>query len=495
MASNLDAVNGTKLFVMQGGPGREWQIIQDESSLDAITGGGVTWESDFARGKYVGRRKTSNPADYSTTIRARSQAVSNELRKMAKQTCPGLIAVFYGCPGVDITRFSMAKVLIDGTLDAGPLSNEGMSYDGIDGANAKILDSFPVTAPGGDGGEILYPVAHNVDVTLVQVADHNDIIALKSAQCAGDCGDEITVDDEFIAVGGPVAPATIPRIHYRARLGGAWKSMTLTGITDGIAVSVTKVGDRILIGVTGTSAGLWAVSYEAILAATTSVAATQVSPTVITAAVNAVLAIDAKWVYAGGPSGALYVSSNGGYSFTALTSGTVENILRIAARDADRVYFGAANGVLLQRLNKASINAISPSVIAADDVTALAVPERGTEIHLGTDTGEWWKSIDGGTNWTRVNFTGDGVGVIVDIKFIGVRGLIAYIVQNDATPDGRVLVDYSGGSGGSAVKALGTYTSPPNNSINRIAPSSVNYALAVGDIAAVNGFVGEIKPT
>lgn len=490
MASVWDAATA-KAWIMQGGPGRAWQLLQVETEIDAISGGAITKETDWAAGQYIGRRITSNPSDYSTTLRVRDYAVQDALDRIAAQGCFGNLFIATGCPGLDITQFAKARVLVDASLDAGPLQNEGLLLDGMQRANAKVLKSFPVTS---GTGVVLYPTAHNIDATLVQVADLNDVIALRTLQCAGDCGDEITEDDELIAVGGPVAPATIPRIHYRARKGGEWKSLTLTGIADGSADTVTKIGDRILIGVSGTDEGLYSVSYADLLVQTSAIAATQVSAAVITAAVTAVKAVGGTWVYAVGPSGALYVSQDSGYSFVVLTSGTAQNLLAIDARDENTVYIGGAAGVLLKRSNKGAVTNLAPSVITGDDVTAVAVPPRGNEVFIGTDTGEIWKSVDGGSNWTQYQWTGGNTGVIADIKFIGTRGIIMFFIQTDATPDSRVLIDYSGGYGGSSVKAYGTYASPVNNGFNAIAPSSVNYAYVVGDIAAVNGFAGEIAP-
>lgn len=299
MASYLDSTTAVGV-VQLGGPGNIWERLPKESEADAFTGGGTTKERDYAQGQYVGTRITSNPADYTTTVKTRSKTATNVLRDLARHKCFGSFGVLDGCPSLDITQFSAFRVLVDASLDAGELSGEGLTIDGIQGANAKQNDSFPVTAPGGNAGVWLYPLAHNVDSTLVQVADFNDVIALRTQRCAGDCGDEINEDDELIAVGGPVAPATIPRIHYRARRGGAWKSLTLTGITDGVAETVTKIGDRILIGTSGASDGLWAVSYETLKTATSSIAATQVSAAVITAAVTVVYAVGGSWVYSSG---------------------------------------------------------------------------------------------------------------------------------------------------------------------------------------------------
>lgn len=493
MASYLDSTTAVGV-VQRGGPGNPWEKLPKESEVDAITGGGTTKERDYAQRGYVGTRITSNPADYSTTVRTRSKTATNALLELARQGCFGSLGVLDGCPSLDITQFSLFRVISDASLDAGELSGEGLAVDGMQGANAKQMDSFPVTAPGGNAGVRLYPLAHNVDVTNVQASNFNDIIALRTSQCAGDCGDEIQEDDELIAVSDGISPATVPYIHYRARKGGAWKHLTLTGIADGEAVSVTKVGDRILIGVSGTDEGLYAVSYADLLVQPTAIAATQVSAAVITAEATVVRWVGGSDVYAGGPSGALYYSRDGGYSFTALVSGTAQAILDIHSRDENNVWIGAAAGVLLKRLNKGAISAVSPSVVTGDDILTVQLPERGNEIYIGTDTGEIWYSKDGGNNWTQYNWTGGSTGTVRCIRFVGVRGQLMFFVQTDATPNSRVLVDYSGGYGSEFVKALGTYTSPPNLGIMGLAVATPNYAYAVGLIAAsTNGFAGEIS--
>jgi hypothetical protein len=489
MASYLDAKSAIAL-VQLGGPGNPWQLIPPESEVDAITGGGTTKEYDYAGNRYVGTRVVSNPAPYTTTVRTRSETVTNALRKLAKQGCFGSLAVLDGCPALDITQFSSMRILIDASVDAGELASTGLAVDRMSGANAKQMDTFPISAPGGEGGAYIYPLAHVLDATLNVNANIEDVLAVRAQQCAGDCGPQINIEDQLIAVGGPVSPATIPRIYYRGAKGGAWSSNTLTGITDGVAVSVTKAGDRVLIGVTGTSAGLYAVSYAALQVASGSVAATAV--TGVTGAINAVHAVSDNVVYAGGAAGALFVSIDGGYSFTALASGTVQPILSIASRDQNRVYFGGQSGVLLRRVNGGAITNLAPSVITGDNVLTVAVPPRGTEVYIGTNTGEIWRSRDGGTTWAQYQWSGGNVGNIPRIAFTGIRGAVMMFIQNDATPDGRVLVDYSGGAGGVAVKALGTYSSPVNGGFNAIAVADYNYAYVVGDISAGAGFAGEV---
>jgi hypothetical protein len=479
-----------KLFIQPGGPGNAWRYTHPEVDVESIAGGDVSFASDYARGKYIGSRLTSNPGDYTGTVLARHYNTRSNLRDLAKNNCFFGMLLVSGCPELDITQFNGALNLVDAAFTT-TFNSSSKAIDSMDRTNDKFNDSLPFRAA---ALMELRPLAHSA-ITGGVNAEINHVIGVGNERCAGPCGTENDGNQEYIAVGAPVAPATIPRIYYTSDGGATWKSATLTGITDGVAVRVTRDGDRILIAVTGTSAGLWAVSYATLKdpATTTTIAATLVSGISSGTTVNDVLAVG-NLIFAVGASGTIWRSIDRGYSFSVLNNtATTENLTRIAAQTEDTVYFGGENGALLAYLNQAAITALNPSAIAGDDVTAIAVPDRWTdEVYIGTSTGEVWRSRDSRVSWSQVRFTGDNTGEIADLQFAGVMGTLLFILQNNATPLGRILVDRSGGAGGAAAQVLGSFSSPTNAGLNSIAPTDVNFALVVGAVVSSVGYIGKV---
>lgn len=489
MSSVWDALD-SKPFIQRGGPGNPWEYLEPETEVDAIAGGDQSVESDYARSQYIGRRKTSNPGDFTGTVMARRYNVRSVLRDLAKNQCYFSLLLLSGCPELDITQYNGGIDLIDAFFTTRYNSSAKM-IDSMEGANAKVLDSLPFSAP------VLHEwrrLSHDKVPNAVNAAI-NDVIALGNKRCAGACGTENDGSQEYVAVGDPVGPSTVPRVLYTSDGGVTWKSCTLTGITDAVAVRVTKDGDRILIACTGTSAGLWAISYATLKdpATTTAIAAALVSGISSGTAVNDVLAVGNR-IFAVGDTGTIWHSTDRGYSFAVLNNtATANDLSRIAARDEQTVYFGGASGTLLVYRNLTSISDISPSAITGDDVTALAVPFRWTdEVYVGTSTGEVWRSRDSAVNWSQVRFSGDNTGTIAGLEFWGELGALLFIVQNTAAPLGRVLVDRSGGAGGANVQLLGGYTSPSNAGYNAIAPSDANFAIVVGEVVSTQGYIGRV---
>lgn len=480
-----------KLFVQPGGPGNAWLYTDPEIDVDTIAGGDVSFESDYARGFYIGSRETSNPGDLTGTVLARHYNARSTLRELAKNRCYYGMLLVSGCPELDITVFNGALNLVDAAFTT-IFNSSSKAVDSMDHANEKFNDSLPFRAA---ALMEMRPLAHS-SITGGVNAAINHVIGIGNRQCAGWCGVENDGSQEYVAVGAAVGPSTVPRIYYTSNGGTTWKSCTLTGVTDGTAVRVTRSGDRILIAITGTSAGLWAVSYATLKdpATTTAIAASLVSGISAGTTVNDVLAVNNS-IFAVGNTGNIWKSTDRGYSFSVLNNtATANNLTRIAARDEDTVYFGGVTGTLLVYLNRTAVTVISPSAITGDDVTALAVPFRWTdEVYVGTSTGEVWRSRDSRVTWTQVRFNGDNTGVIDDLQFAGIFGTLLFIIQTIVTPASRVLVDRSGGAGGAAVQVLGSYTSPSNAGMNSLAMTDVNYGIVVGDVITSLGYIGRIS--
>ncbi len=481
----------SKGFIQPGGPGNPWYLLPLESTIGAASGGGASYESDWAGKNYVGTRQTSNPERIDMQISTRKTTISR-LRTLTKNQCLFNLSVLWGCPEQDYTKFALGRIFIDVGAISGSDSDDILR--GMEQNDPKLLDQVDGTA-GAD--EEIRPLVH-LNIAGTVIATYlNKVISIGMPQCAGACGAENPGSLEYIAVGGPVSPATIPRILYTDDGGQTWTQQAMTGITNGSANSVTVAGNRVIVAWDGTTGGI----YSAPLADVKLGTATFVlaNGSLATHDVNDVLAITPLLVVACGDAGLLQVSQDGGFSFTTVTTNTVENLNNLASQDENLIWVGGDNAVLLRYKNLISVSTVTVSGVAGtDDISALAVPQgRSNEVYVGTNVGEIHRTrnaYDQTPTWEELLFDKPVVtSDIQDIQFAGHMGALMYVLQNDTNiSQGRVLVDYSGGAMGTWAVALGIYSNPSNDMIYSIAMGDANNGVTVGEQGTV-AFIGRIQ--
>lgn len=460
-------------------------------SLGAYSGGGISVESLFAFDRPIGSRITANPARYTFQIMADSQTTS-ALRALARNVrCIPNVLAFAGCTPQDVDQFQLLRIFVDAAVTGNGVNGnliEGVSGESVDLMDQVDFDSLTMI-------EAL-PLAHADLSGAVINADLNDVIPVGSPSCPDACGPGTSGDEQFIAVGGAISPATIPNILYTADGGNTWTIQTIAAIANGEAEAVAVAGTRVIVAASGTNAGVFVAPLDAVKAGT----ATFVLATGITAGhvYNDVIALDPTTVIAVGASGRIAVSTDGGYSFTLLTSGVATALNSVSAgTDKSTVWVGGATGTLLRVRNLRTVQAITDPTGGAG-INVVSVPlDRTGEVYVGTDDGAIFVSKnaqDATPSFTELSFDKpSGGGVINAIEFAEARQAIMFVLQADSGGDTRVLVDYTGGAAGKWMTSVGTYTSPGNSGINAIAPTSANFALTVGPIDSAAGFIGVVS--
>lgn len=489
--SNYTNPSQARVFVQPGGFAQVYKAMPPETNVAAISGGGFSSESDFTgAGVYVGSRRTSDDERYSTTMSTRF-AASKLLRKLmyGRPRCYINAMALWGCSPQDISSFQKGLIMIDvGIASTGA---SGDPVKGMDQIDDKVMDTVDLDIA---IVEEVFPVAHTVLNNTGSTAAINDIIAVAILNCAGLCGDENDGNREFIAVGDPISPATIPRIFYTDDAGATWVSNALAGIADGAAVSVALFQNNVLVAVTGTNAGLFRLPFESIKTAGT-LAPQLVNGITAATVVNKVFAVD-NLIFAVGNAGDAWVSVDGGYTFAAVSVNTADDLFAIGSTTEDLIWIGGENATLFRVKGTYLAEAITISGITGD-ITTIAVPfNRSNEVYIGTDTGEIWRSLnanDPTPKWTELEFDKPVSSIVEDIKFAGTLGAAMYVAQSNGTSQSRVLRDLSSGAMGGYALAIGTFTSPANSLINAIAPTGVNFALTAGEPNGGAGFVGRIN--
>lgn len=494
----IDPTNAM-ILIQPDGYGHPVYTIDPQSELDALAGGERSFESIYNSPRfrdYVRTAITSLPGRITGTLRAPFTAgVIPVVRQMMGENCPGNIYVVFGCAPNDQNGITSYRHLIgigDSFFTNSPLVTTGAlkissTAPSMETQNQKSVGAF--SAGFAYEGTPLAPsdISGNVATGAA-----NQIIALKREQCAGVCGGNVDIEDEWIFVtDAPGGGYTAPRLYYTANRGdpNSWVENILTGIADGNALTVDLVGNTVVVGASGTNAGAYHMSLDDVIAGTaTGTQATGLG----TNQVNRVMGISG-FVVAVGQAGRIWLSQDGGFSYDVLAATTVitaNNLTRIGAVNSDQVWVSGASGTLvrIKTLINPTVELITTGV--ADDFTCVVVPSlRFWEVYLGTDVGTVYVSENAVLDNAAPTFTERAVGastggatVISDMAFGGVKGNTLFLLQTNAGNDSRVLMDRTGGALGNNTIALGTFTAPSNNTLNSIDAATENFALSAGEI-------------
>jgi len=216
-------------------------------------------------------------------------------------------------------------------------------------------------------------------------------------------------------------------------------------------------------------------------------------------------------MYACAKGGVIYKSSDGGFTWSTLSNGTLttQNLNSVSFVDSTTGYFAGNSGALIQYFNGTlSLMTVRTSVGGAAipvnfNVVATA-SQRGNEVYLGTSTGVMYRCTNATGSYPLFSLmTGlplSGSGSIDDLQFAGFRGSVLFILQSNASGYTRVLRDITGGhtdtvkGTGMKCEIIGDFTNPSNFGINSIAPASITRALTAGQVHETYGFIGSVLP-
>ena len=309
---------------------------------------------------------------------------------------------------------------------------------------------------------------------------------------------EETTNDEgnqtFIAGTDDESTPATPKLLYTNDGWTTSKELDCTGLINNDIVGLARAGANLIIATTGSAAGLWYVPISEVEDQASAVAPTRCTGVSSGTVANCVIAVNASTVMAGGASGAVYKSTDGGLSFETLASGASNDFLSVAAYDETLLIFGGSSGESYKYANGV-FSALTVTGISTANVNAVAIPDRkrgdDIEIYLGASDGDVYRSLDGGTTWSTPAFDSSGAGAIEGLAFAGYRGSILYVLQTDGSSQTRVLRDFSGGNLGQDVEILNAFASP-GITINAIVAPDVNTAICVGALLSSKGYVGKV---
>lgn len=136
------------------------------------------------------------------------------------------------------------------------------------------------------------------------------------------------------------------------------------------------------------------------------------------AALNAVSAVDAKTAYACGASGTLLKTTDGGATWAPLASGTNLTFRAISAADAQVVYAASTKDTLYRSSDGGAtwkgyfLGPIEGMGVNGSGLYGVSAVNRDTvfvsalDVHNSIPKGWVYRTVDGGSNWTRIDSTG-----------------------------------------------------------------------------------------
>lgn len=492
--------NAGVVWLQPGGPGYGIKISNASTTMEAPSGVDAQGrESRYVRSEdggpgqfeYVGAFVTGNPERPTFQLMQRL----TECDFLDRLKCARTILALRGCSNrLDLLSYKQGIAYTDAFV-----TSKGYSANLVNGTD-QTEDDLMQQVEYSAGEEVRFmKLRHdNISGTASDIAI-NKVISVGVDRCAGDCGKELSIEDEFWLVTdrdstpGYQSVAT-PRFGYTEDGGGTWTFSDINVFPTGDAVDVIRYGGYALVA--SPEHGIAYARVEDIKDGLTGIWS-QVSG-LVAGNEPLVLAVVNGTIYAAGENGYIYQSTDG-VTFEVLSAGTVttNDINSIAVAGCDLVYFGADGGDLV-KLEKGALSSVTVKDANGATVTSninvvRVPPNRGYEIYVGCANGNIYASRDEGDSWRTLAFDGAGSGLVKDIQFARPQGLFMFILQTNANGKSRVHRDLSGGAGGlTSVEIVGSYNSPANSGMNSIAVATPNLGITVGEVNNSYGFIGKV---
>ena len=189
----------TIVDVQVGGPGNPWQIaaIGVESALTAPTGGGQGVESRYGRSpdgsfEFKSTVKSGNPDRLTASLNVPLQ-LELFIDQVQLMNCPMGIRTRHKCGDIrDITNFKAALSLVDCYKTSGTYSANLANYSEQTPDRLERQIDFSAAV------EVAIKPVTMLDISGTKSdAAINKVIGVSVGSCAGDCGDEVTNEDEW----------------------------------------------------------------------------------------------------------------------------------------------------------------------------------------------------------------------------------------------------------------------------------------------------------
>lgn len=435
----------TTVFI-QTKVGEPLKPLPSQSVVTAPSGKGFSFESDFASRHYQGTRFTGNQSRVTFNLQSRRDALISILRDVIGdgQNLFNIIVLESDTeykPGFD--NFTVGSIFRDCGLTGRSTSASLSDTTGL--ADPKQMDVMALSA--GDWQEIR-PLVNSSNLLTGASLPAEFLgrgIHYAESVLTAQGSTEITVILGYDNITGA------PYLYYTYSKGqGVWSALTTTGLPASVQVYTAVIlNNRMVIG---TSQGIYhsslinlpgTVWFLANGTTTSDVVSDIISPDP-----GLIIGID------GNTAGEYLYSYDGGFSFTRVLTTVGDTFLSIAGISPDLVWIGTNDAIMVRVKSQTRWDSMSAGgLVGGEDIRAVAVPPgRLNEVYFGTSTGRIFRSQNATARtptWEEILYpkTSSSSPTINFLKF-SPDGLTLWIGFTTATA--RLLVDYSGGSGGIA---------------------------------------------
>lgn len=302
-----------------------------------------------------------------------------------------------------------------------------------------------------------------------------------SPSCSGLCGTgsdgcqrvfAVTLDIGSVGAGVGVA--------YSSDGGATWNTSDLDAASGGTPTDAACVGTNLVITTNAGEAHAYAITGDIITgdAAWAEVTAGYVAGN----GPNALSSVGASSTWFAADNGYIYFSSDVTSGVEVQEEGnlTAEDLLAVHALDVDNVLVGGGSNVVLVSTNGGESWSliVGPSVGNAINTVWMRTEQ---EWVVGTSAGRVYYTVDGGETWAESGFSGQGTGVVEQIRFANTQ--VGYMLHTVGGA-GRVFRSINGGR--SWVLQSGV---PTNDRLNSIATCHNPNRVFLGGLGA-NGTDG-----
>jgi photosystem II stability/assembly factor-like uncharacterized protein len=430
----------------------------------------------------VNRSYKSEPGPITTSIEAALQATADYLERVK---CPFPMYVHkVTCGRMDVfDSFDRTFILGDVDITSIGLSNLTSRQPGDQEGS---LQTFEIAAQSIVRG--FKPTLNRVSTAVTESA--NKIVSAGQGICAGDCGPAEDLCDTLYAICDAAGAATA-EVMVSTDRGATWAATSADPFTtdediQGLTVvQIDRDTHRVIVGRGSTDAGnACEIAYSDDGGATWTAVDVGSTNGEYVPNGHSIFALDRYHIWVGTDGGYIFFSDDGGATWTAQESAVIHS----AAYNA--IYFvdesngwavGAAD--VIARTTDGGSTWSQVTATGGANAIQCVLPFNQYRAWVGDAGGDLYYTADGGTTWTQREFSGDGVGAVNDIQAYDEH--LLFMVHDNATPVGRILMTINGGYSWLAL------TTPDNDGINSIHICEPYEAYFVGEAESSTTFVGK----
>lgn len=502
--------------IQPGGPGNAWKVGDINMALDAPSGGGRPRTTAWGRGEVGGLAPraiilTGNPPDFTANL---TYPLSSE-NMLLRLNCPFNIRARQYCAPNRASMLPITSPGMRGLLQVTPTKfglDSGLAM--MDGQGKDILRTVAID---GSLEAVWTPVAHDDISNNINDVKFNAVIGISAETCQGACGLGTTEEDAWLAVTAKDSTPTYggsatPWLYWTVDRWVTRNAVRIGAFLSSDARDVVLAGQRVIV-FSDTKAPVYAQLsniYNGVVDPNlwaTSSGFTAISGTNFPIAA---VAVDSSTILCVGAGGRIWLSTDGGFSFSLIYDTgviTSNNLTDIDAQAGGNAFVVGNSGTFIRLSKTPGASSFTATLLVVKDaalnvlssnINCVRTPStRGDEVYLGTAGGEVWRSRNITQTlplWFNMSLPNKGVGSIVDIDTVGYQGNIMFLTQNDVNGNSRILRDFSGGNLGNDVEIIGDFVTPGNFGINAFAAANENMGIAVGNVHGSSAYVGMIRP-